>query len=130
MKKILILIIVGVGTILAATSVQAASFTFPLDIQFSDTGTDPRGPTPWLTATFEDIDPQEGTGNPQVRLTMSALNLTDDEFVSGWYFNIDPNFNITNSFQFPPTYVDGQDLTGFERRIARLRPFGPGRNLN
>ena len=115
MKKLLFLIIVGVGAIFAATSVPAATFTYPLDFQFSDTGTDPEGPTPWLTATFEDIDPQEGTDLPQVRLTMSALNLTDDEFVSEWYFNIDPEFNITNSFEFPPTYEDGPPITGFVR---------------
>ncbi len=33
--------------------------------------------------------------------------------------------NIINNPYFGVT-----DLTGFERRIARLRPFGPGKNLN
>jgi hypothetical protein len=81
MRKLLFLIIVGVGTILAATSVPANALLFNLNVEYSG-GTEPQGPRPWLTATFEDM------GTSQVRLTMDTDGLIDSEFVSGWYFNL------------------------------------------
>jgi hypothetical protein len=49
---------------------NASTNTFQYDIEFSG-GTNPGGPTPWLTSTFDD-----NTGNPNsVYLTMSASNL-------------------------------------------------------
>ena len=84
MKKILFLVIVGMGILLAATSIPAYALTFYLDEEFSG-ATEPEAAQPpsWLTATFVDI------GLNQVRLTMAATGLTDKEFVSGWYFNWD-----------------------------------------
>jgi hypothetical protein len=108
MRKILFFIIVGVGVILTATSVPAATFTYPLDIEFSG-ATEPEGLTPWLTATFEDV------ATNQVQLTMSASGLTDAEFVSEWYFNFDPAFNPGDRITFPliisgPPYLPGTGI--------------------
>jgi hypothetical protein len=83
MKKILFLIIVGVGTILAATAVPANALQFSLNVEYTD-GTEPAGNPPWLTADITDV-----TGG--VRITMSTSGLTGTEFVSGWYFNWDFN---------------------------------------
>ena len=85
MKKILFLIIVGVGTVLAATSVPAATFTYNLGVEYSG-GTEPAGDPPWLTAVIEDVAANT------VRITMSTSGLTASEFVSGWYFNWDFEF--------------------------------------
>lgn len=84
MKKILFLIIVGVGVTLAAKSVFADTLTFYLDEEFSG-ATEPEASQPpsWLSATFVDI------GLNLVRLTMEATGLTDREYVSGWYYNWD-----------------------------------------
>jgi hypothetical protein len=90
MKKILFLLIVGVGTILAAKSVPAVSFTYPLNFEFTDDGVEPAGEAPWLTALVSD------NGDDTVRITMSTFGLTGDEFVSGWYFNIDDVSKISS----------------------------------
>ena len=84
MKKILFLIIVGVGTIIAATSASATTFTYPLNFEYTE-GTEPEGSPPWLVAEITD------TGLPAntVMITMSAEGLTGAEFVSGWDFNWD-----------------------------------------
>ena len=106
MKKILFLIIVGVGTILAATAVPANALIFELDEEYTG-GAEPLGPSPWLTATFDDI------GDNQVRLTLDASGLSDDEFVSGWYFNF--NFAVSPDWFAPavdsgPSYVIGSGI--------------------
>jgi hypothetical protein len=46
----------------------------------------PSGPTPWLTADFENI-------NNGVSLTLSAAGLTGSEFASEVYFNLAANLN-------------------------------------
>jgi hypothetical protein len=100
MKRILFLIIVGVGTVLVATSIPANALKFELDEEYTE-GTAPAGPSPWLTATFIDV------GFNQVQLTLDASGLTDGEFVSGWYFNIDPVVAALGFSWFPPTVVSG-----------------------
>ena len=95
MRKALLLIIVGVGAVLAATSVPANALIFPLDVSFS--GTAPVGDSPWLTATFEDSETNPALLTNHVRLTLAAPGLMDSEFVSEWYFNFSPS----DSFGFP-----------------------------
>src|SRR5688500_8097342 len=69
---------------LAAPS-HAAVVTYNLDVEFSG-ATAPSGPAPWATASFDD-----SYGGPNtVRLTMTTGGLTGSEFLSGWYFNLDP----------------------------------------
>ena len=111
MKKILFLIIVGVGTILAATSIPANALIFPLDVEYDGVNLEPHRATPWLTATFEDIDPTDGI--PRVQLSMYASGLTAAEFVSEWYFNFDPAVAVGDSFVFTPDYVEGSSGPNF-----------------
>jgi hypothetical protein len=59
----------------------------------------PAGPTPWLTADFENT-----AGG--VTLTISAAGLTGSEFASELYFNIDPTLN-QNSLTFSETASTG-----------------------
>lgn len=56
--------------------------------------TAPAGSAPWLTATFDD-----GGTSGSVVLTLSASGLTGTEFVSAWYFNVDPFANLTSITQ-------------------------------
>jgi hypothetical protein len=72
----------------AASPLHAATLTLGLDVEFSG-ATDPLGPTPWISATFDD----SFGGANTVRLTMTALNLLDDESAVGWYFNFDPTLD-------------------------------------
>ena len=68
----------------AATSIQ-----FDFNHEFSS-GTPPAGTAPWLRAIFTDV------GVDTVSLKISAVNLSPTEFVSGWYFNLDPLMNANN----------------------------------
>jgi hypothetical protein len=96
MKKPVLLMTIIVCLIAFATSSHALSYD--LDVQFSDDGTPPALPPPWLRATFDDL------ATDTVRLTMDVLEsvtpppfgLTGNEFVSVWYFNLDPNLNSAN----------------------------------
>jgi hypothetical protein len=124
MKKILFLIIVGVGAILAATPVPANALIFPLDVEYNGTHVRPPIDTPWLTATFEDIDPIDDI--PRVQLTLYALGLTDQEFVSEWLFNFDPEVSIMSTIMFPPYYVEG-DSSGPD--VLPVGGSGAGSNI-
>jgi len=69
---------------------HAATLTLDLDFEFSG-ATPPAGTAPWITATFDD----SFGGANTVRLTMSAANLVDVEFVSEWLFNFDESLDPT-----------------------------------
>jgi hypothetical protein len=73
-----------------------AVITFDLAEVFS--GDTPSGTTPWLTATFLDIMPPANSNyNSAVQLTLDAANLTGgSQFISQFFFNIDPQFLLTN----------------------------------
>lgn len=73
-----------------ATNAGAGTITFDMNYEFSGAAP-PQGTAPWITATFAD------TATPgTVRLTMSTANLIGTEFVSSWYFNLDPNLSPIN----------------------------------
>lgn len=72
---------------LISSSAQAGLVTYPLSIEFSS-AVAPEGTPPWLTATFDDRD-YDTPGS--VDLTLEATNLTDNEFVFEWLFNLDPD---------------------------------------
>ncbi len=72
------------GAVLLSPSLWANNtpVTYLYDNEFSN-GTAPTGPAPWLEARFSDV-----AGG--VQLTLMAQNLSSTEFVSGWYFNLNP----------------------------------------
>ena len=79
-----------VVALLSPTKSSAASgITYQFDNEFSS-GTPPAGPAPWVTATFQTVTP--GT----VFLTVANNGLVGSEFVSGFYLNLNPNFNPLN----------------------------------
>jgi len=72
---------------------SAADYIYRFDTTFS--GTSPSSSGPWLDALFHDV--ASGT----VSLTISNNGLTGTEYVSGLYFNLNPNLDPTSlSFQF------------------------------
>jgi len=79
-------------TIIIIVILFATSFTQALQIGLNQTfsGTTPQGITPWLQATFTNIN------SNTVRLTMAALNLTTQEFIGSWYFNFKPGLSLSN----------------------------------
>lgn len=80
---------VCVGVALMVCQVEAGFVTYNMDTEFSG-ATAPEGVGPWLTATFDD----QGTPGTVI-LTLNTAGLTDNEFVSGFYFNFDPSLNIS-----------------------------------
>ena len=97
-------------------SAGQASLTFDLVIEYSD-GTAPEGPTPWLSAKFED------SGVDEVKLTLSTPNLTDEENVKVWMFNLDPDYEPTDlafsapsagDFTAPSAFTRAIDILGFK----------------
>lgn len=72
---------------------QAEALT--LNFNYNYSGDAPTGPVPWLTAEFTQLNPN------LVQLTMSEVNLTDQEFVSDWYFNFNPSKNADDLLFIP-----------------------------
>lgn len=75
-----------------------------LDLNNAFNGAAPVGATPWLTATFTDV-----VGG--VQLTMAAPGLTGSEFVSLWYFNLNPaktatSLTFSSAFNKVGTFTD------------------------
>ena len=89
-RKLLLFLLVGLA--LSVAQIQPtpaiASLIIPLNFEYSG-GTPPEGDSPWITATFDSFAPNT------VRLTMAAANLTDDEFISKWYFNFNPSLEAS-----------------------------------
>ncbi|HPW05982.1 MAG TPA: PEP-CTERM sorting domain-containing protein [bacterium] len=50
----------------------------------------PAGPAPWLTATLTDLS------GDQVQLLLETNGLIANEFVSHWFFNLNPDFDPLN----------------------------------
>jgi hypothetical protein len=87
---LLLLVAISVGLfVLSSVSASATIITYELDTEFS--GADqPEGDPPWLTAAFDD-----GGAAGSVTLTLDAFGLTEEEFVSEWYFNVDDSVDLS-----------------------------------
>lgn len=95
---------------------QAEALTFTLDQEFSG-ATAPVGTPPWLSATFTQ------SGANTVRLTMSDVNLTDNEFVTSWFFNLNPAKDPT---QLSFAYVSGIVADAIDTDEDDLQADGDG----
>lgn len=75
--------------IIFATSMAgwAKAGTLQYNLNTLISGTSPGGSLSWISATFIDV------GANDVQLTMTASNLTDTQFISGLYFNLDPGLD-------------------------------------
>lgn len=84
MKKIYTTWLLACALIVCASPAFASSFTVLYDQVVDSSMPVPSQTGPWLSATFEDYTYNGQTG---VLLTLQALALLPDEFVSTWYFN-------------------------------------------
>jgi hypothetical protein len=75
-------IVVSTLLLFAPMPSQAAVYLYNLGTTYS--GTSPAGPSPWASATIQD------TGVNKVGITLSTGGLVKNEFVGGWYLNLDP----------------------------------------
>ena len=85
----LIVILIGMALLSPTKGLAASGITYQFDDEFSS-GTPPAGSAPWLTATIQTTSP--GT----VLLTIANNGLVGSEFVSGFYLNLNTNFNPLN----------------------------------
>jgi hypothetical protein len=77
----------GLWMLASAQPSSAAVISFDLDTEFSG-ATPPAGAAPWVKATFDD-----GGSAGSVKLTVSTMGLTGTEFLSAFYFNLNPSLN-------------------------------------
>jgi hypothetical protein len=85
----LLFTLIGIALLSPTKSSAASGITYQFDNEFSS-GTPPAGAAPWITATIQTETP--GT----VLLTIANNGLIGSEFVSGFYLNLNPNFNSLN----------------------------------
>lgn len=83
-------IIAGIAIMLGGVLPLSAS-TVTYDFGQISGGTPPSGSPPWLQAVFTD----NGEAANTVQLTLTAGNLVGNEFVSSWYFNLNPTLDPT-----------------------------------
>src|SRR5262245_61195423 len=75
----------AIGALALTAAARSAVVEFQLTSEFSGSGFNPSGPSPWGTARFED------TGANTVTLTLTrAATLASGEFISTWLFNLNP----------------------------------------
>ena len=100
MKNTHTLLIILLITVI--TGLMPVSRAHALFIEYTETYTDgssqPFGEYPWLSANFADYAPGE------VLLTLRAVNLTDAEFATSWFFNFNPLKNVN---QLNIQYLEG-----------------------
>jgi hypothetical protein len=75
--------------LLGASVALAGSLEFDLNNIYSGSVA-PSASTPWLKATFNDVD------STHVTLTLDAVGLVSAEFVTTWAFNLDPSIDSTS----------------------------------
>jgi hypothetical protein len=90
--------VIAAFLIIAAMKASAGDFQLKFDTVFS--GTAPTGTAPWLQAEFKDVSPNT------VSLTISTAGLQGTEFISDFYFNLNPSLDA-NSLSLSQTSKTG-----------------------
>ena len=112
--------IVG-AALLAPLPVPADIITFELGYEFSDFGTSPTGPAPWLCATFDD------GGTPgSVDLLLETPNIVDAETVFLWMFNLDPALDPNALVFSAPTKTGAFDDPTISTEVDGFMADGDG----
>lgn len=79
----------GIAAVVFGSLMPLGATTVTYDFGQVSAGGTPAGTPPWMQASFTD------TAASTVQLTISAGNLSGTEFVSCWYFNLNPNLDPT-----------------------------------
>lgn len=88
-----------IAVFVLSAGASASVLTYDLSVEFSG-ATPPAGATPWLRAVLDD-----GGSPGSVAMTLSTPNLVAKEFVSKWYFNLDPVLDPTSLIFSAPIKV-------------------------
>jgi hypothetical protein len=91
----------SIVSIVSASTLGAAVLTLNLNAVMDGSSTPPQGSSPWLSVTFTDL------GTNSVRADFAATDLTGSEFISEWYFNLDPALDPSLLTFAPITPVTG-----------------------
>jgi hypothetical protein len=78
--------------IIISSPISAVVYVYDLSTEFSG-ASEPVGPTPWATASFQDIN------SNTIQLDLSAVNLTGSEFIGAWYLNFNDDLDV-NALNF------------------------------
>ena len=83
--------LLGIAAVSLAGVLSASASSVSYNFGAVSDGTAPAGSPPWLQAVISD------TGMPAntVNLTLTAGNLTGSDFVTCWYFNLNPSLDPT-----------------------------------
>jgi hypothetical protein len=81
------------------------------------TGASPAGTAPWLEVTFEKM------GNNYVRMTLYGKDLAAGEYVSNWYFNLNPNLDPS---KLVFTWLSSSDTTATISKEGQDKYKAPG----
>lgn len=106
----------------AAGPASATVITFNLNFEFSG-GVAPEGTAPWSTITIDDTADIGGANS--VRITISNVNLTDAEFISGVYLNLDPGLDPT-LLTFTSVNTSAVASVGFSTGVNAFQADGDG----
>lgn len=80
----------SVATLSLVVGLSASASTVTYNFGAVSGGTAPAGSPPWVQAVFSD------TTSDTVNLTLSAGNLTGGDFVTCWYFNVNPALSASS----------------------------------
>ena len=98
-------LVLFISLVWAVSTAQASPLPLNLGVKFAEAWT-PAGDPLWLNATFVDSSVDD-----QVTLTLTATNLTNDEFVFVWMLNLDPAYAATDLDFSGPSTVAGSFAT-------------------
>ena len=79
--------LVATAPLCAVLGASSNAASLQLGHVFSDTAVSPDAPGPWLTVATTDLAAN------QIYIDLSATGLSDPEFVSDWYLNLDPTLD-------------------------------------
>jgi hypothetical protein len=91
MKRCCVFLVACLALVLVAAPARASSLTFDYAVQFSN-ATDPNDLGPWLRVNINDATASAGF---DARVTITALALSNQEFISGVYLSLNPLLNPT-----------------------------------
>ncbi len=112
---------IGVLLVFFHCAASGSVISFNLNYEFSGAAP-PAGAPPWLNVTFDDDD---SVGS--VTATLMALNLTGDEFIAAWMFNLDPDMNPAD-LQFPTLIKTGTfNDPGISTKVDSYKADGDGK---
>lgn len=116
MSVAVVAVLVGLGW---AAPAVASVIMMQSSLEFSGE-TIPVGSPPWLTATFQDIP------SGSVQFTLFTTNLTANEFVSNYFFNLDPALAPGQLVFSAPTKVGSFDSPSISTGVDSFKADGDG----